>query len=287
MKCYVCEGSDFISVEGKVRDLPNLGIRRCKACGLVFLENFDHVDDRFYEDSQMRVNRDVIDWKIYKEQSLMDDTRRFQWIKEKALNKSVLDFGCGAGGFLSQVKRTAIKCSGVEKDKMLRRRIQEEYNIHIYSDVGEISEKFDIITLFHVLEHFKDPKELLMQLSNLLEDDGRIIIEVPNSDDALLSFYKSKAFSEFTYWGCHLYLFNIGNLKLLMEKAGLKIDFIKQIQRYPLSNHLYWLAEGKPGGHNKWNAVDTDELNKAYERSLATLGIGDTIMASVFSGGNP
>jgi len=55
-------------------------------------------------------------------------------------------------------------------------------------------------------------------------------------------------------------------LKLLIEKANLKAIYIKQIQRYPLSNHLYWLSCGKPGGHQKWGFLDSYELHAAYEK---------------------
>jgi len=280
-KCYLCNTQKFTQVEGKVRDLPDMPILKCKECGLVFLENFNHIDEGFYEESKMRSDKDISDWDVYIQESLVDDLRRAEWIKEKVLNKSVLDFGCGAGGFLSKIKDCVKRCSGVEKDRSLQRIIKNKFNVYVYPDIEDVNEKFEVITLFHVLEHFKDPEGLLVRLSKLLENDGHIIVEVPNSNDALLSLYKSKAFSEFTYWGCHLYLFNDENLKKLVEKAGLSIDYVQQIQRYPLSNHLYWLAEGKPGGHKKWDSLDSEELNKLYERSLGNLGICDTIMASI------
>jgi hypothetical protein len=97
----------------------------------------------------------------------------------------------------------------------------------------------------------------------------------------LLTLYESTPFSEFTYWSCHLYLFNSSNLALLVRKAGLKMNYVKQIQRYPLSNHLYWLAKGKPGGHQKWHFLDSTELHAAYERQLAAIGKCDTILASI------
>jgi len=53
-------------------------------------------------------------------------------------------------------------------------------------DDFEIEEKFDVITLFHVLEHFDDPRAVLKQLKSMLAKGGIIVIEVPNADDALL-----------------------------------------------------------------------------------------------------
>ena len=64
--------------------------------------------------------------------------------------------------------------------------------------------------------------------------NSEIIIEVPNANDALLSLYKSKAFTHFTWWSCHLFTFNKNNLKQLVEKAGYKINYSKNIQWHSL-----------------------------------------------------
>lgn len=77
-----------------------------------------------------------------------------------------------------------------------------------------------------------------------------------------------------------MYLFNAANLPLLAHKAGLKVEYVNHIQRYPLSNHLYWLAKGKPGGHQLWSFLDSEELTRAYEARLASLGKTDTLIAS-------
>ena len=135
--------------------------------------------------------------------------------------------------------------------------------------------------MFHVLEHIPDPKSILGELSEMLADDGQIIVEVPNADDALFTLYNSKPFSCFTYWSCHLFLFTRRSLEMLMTQVGLRMNYIKQILRYPLSNHLYWLANGNPCGHQKWHFLNSPELHAAYEKQLAAIGKCDTILASV------
>ncbi len=114
-----------------------------------------------------------------------------------------------------------------------------------------------------------------------LNKDGLILVEVPNADDALLSLYNSDSFADFTYWHCHVYLYNNETLKRLVKKAGLRVKFIQQIQRYTLSNHLYWLSNGKPGGHQKWAFMKDAQMDKQYGDLLAKLGIADTIMAAL------
>ena len=107
------------------------------------------------------------------------------------------------------------------------------------------------------------------------------IIEVPSASDILLYLYDCLPFQKFTYWSQHLYLFNTSTLETLVRQSGLKIDYIKQIQRYPLSNHLYWLSKGLPGGHKLWSFLDNESLTQAYEASLASIGGCDTLIACI------
>ena len=67
----------------------------------------------------------------------------------------------------------------------------------------------------------------------------------------------------------------------LIKQADLKLNWIKHVQRYPLSNHLYWLAKGKSNGHQKWNFLDNSKLNAEYENQLALIGKTDTIIVGV------
>lgn len=118
----------------------------------------------------------------------------------------------------------------------------------VYKTLEECTEKFDIITSFHVLEHLADPIGYLMDIKKHLKDDGEIILETPNADNALLSLYNIKEFADFTYWSPHIILYNYDTIRILAEKSGLKVKWNRQVQRYPLANHLYWLSVHEPGG---------------------------------------
>jgi hypothetical protein len=73
-------------------------------------------------------------------------------------------------------------------------------------------------------------------------------------------------------------LYNAATLAILAKKAGLEVEAVQQTQRYPLSNHLYWLAAGKPGGHLRWNFLNDPALEDAYRHALSSLGKCDTIV---------
>ncbi len=84
------------------------------------------------------------------------------------------------------------------------------------------------------------PVSVLVYLSKLLNENGKIILEVPSSDDALLTLYKNEAFSNFPYWNQHLFLFKQITMLYLIKKSGLTLNWVKQIQRYDLPNQLFW-----------------------------------------------
>lgn len=275
MACSLCGCTSYTKRDGTVRDNDSLEVYECDECGLVYLSSFEHMNESFYEDSKMHRE---INFKKWQNDTRMDDDRRFEFTKLMISNKDVLDFGSGTGGYLSRIKSHAKSAIGMELEKAVIPHYEAE-EIPLYENFEELEQKFDVITSFHVLEHLSHPHEILQQMKSVLKDDGKIIIEVPNAKDALLTLYKNEAFSNFTYWSCHLFLYTDSTLRLLAKQAGLKVDFVKHIQRYPLSSHLHWLSEGKPAGHIKWAFLDSQTLHQAYEEQLASLGITDTIIA--------
>ena len=279
-KCYLCGSTSHQRRPGRVRDTSDLEVLECDACGLVFLSHI-HLRENFYEQSGMH-GHDPQPVDAWLRESERDDERRYRCLNAAMTNRDVLDFGCGVGGFLLKARQAARRVVGIELEERLQAHFSAK-GLEVARRVGDLpsTECFDVITAFHVVEHLKCPAETLRLLAARLGEKGRIIIEVPSSADALLTLYESAPFSEFTYWSCHLYLFNSANLQLLAKKAGLKLDYVSHIQRYPLSNHLHWLARGEPGGHQVWGFLDSDELSRAYEAKLASLGRTDTLMASM------
>ena len=288
MQCYLCGSNSSTVREGRVRDNSELKVLECSDCGLVYLDSTEHIKEEFYEQSNHHKtdlkNDKLIKIEDWLKETESDDQRRFEMLKNTLINKTVLDFGCGAGGFLKKSKEIASKVYGIELEQRVREYWGKE--ISIYKNLNSLKNKsdlkehpIDVITSFHVIEHLKDPLNMLLEFKEIVKQDGFIILEVPNSNDALLTMYESKKFQEFSYWSQHLYLFNSETMKLLAKKAGLQLISLKHIQRYPLSNHLFWLSKGKPGGHQKWEFLDSIELNAAYENALSKIGLTDTIIA--------
>jgi 2-polyprenyl-3-methyl-5-hydroxy-6-metoxy-1,4-benzoquinol methylase len=278
MNCYLCKSTSFSTRKGQVRDAPDLKMLECTNCGLVTLSSLEHIQAGFYEDSGMHGAEPtsidawlkVTDW---------DDQRRYDMVKTMLPNKNLLDFGCGAGGFLNKARQLAASVAGVELELRVQKHWHDQINIYPSVESAGGGGGYDLITAFHVVEHLSDPIAMLKTLATKLSKNGRMVVEVPSSEDALLTLYDSSAFQHFTYWSQHLFLFNAETLRQLAKQVGLRVVSIQQYQRYPLSNHLHWLSQGKPGGHQKWAFLDSPELKTAYTNALASVSKCDTLIA--------
>lgn len=277
--CYLCGATEFRKEWNRVRDTPDVYVIACAECGLVSLSRFDHISDRFYSESGMHGGGapDVADWLG---ETQPDDDRRAAMLRDDVRGARVLDFGCGNGGFLQRVRAEAAYVCGVDLERALKPHFAAS-GIPFFADAGQAPGNFDLITLFHVLEHVPDPRTLLKKLAGRLSAGGELIVEVPNADDALIKLYQSAPFKNFTYWSCHLFLFNAATLTTVVQQSGLGLNHIRHVQRYPLSNHLHWLATGRPGGHETWSFLDSPQLTEAYQARLESLGQTDTLFASV------
>ncbi len=259
------------------RDNELIDVYQCPKCGTKFLSVLDQEYD--YENGFMYETNNMSNVDIEERLRLAegDDRRRFEAVKALCENKVILDFGCGYGGFLHNISKVAKESYGIELGKDERSFLAKR-GIKCFKTIEECNKKVDIITLFHVFEHLSNPEVWLNKLSDYLKTDGLLIIEVPNANDVLLTLYESEKFADFTYWSAHLYLYSIQSLSMLIKQCG-KYDIIDagQVQRYPISNHLFWLAKGRPGGHEKWSMLDSRELNEAYEKKLKELEMCDTL----------
>ena len=276
INCYLCNSISFTKRKGQVRNAPDLIILECTNCGLDTLNSMEHIQTGFYEDSGMH-GAEPTPMDAWLKDTDWDDQRRFEMVKAILPNKKLLDFGCGTGGFLNYARHLAASVEGIELELRIQKYWHDQITIHPSLESSGV--EYDLITGFHVVEHLSDPIAMLKTLAAKLSKKGRMVVEVPSSEDALLTLYDSTAFQQFTYWSQHLFLFNAETLHRLAKQAGLRIVSIQQYQRYPLSNHLHWLSQGKSGGHQKWVFLDSPVLNAAYANAFGSVNRCDTLIA--------
>lgn len=188
---------------------------RCENCGFIFLENFsipelekEYQNDYYLKDFQRE------------EHVLYLNHLRLNKIKFFInSNIAVLDVGCGKGYVLFLLKKRVKSIFGTELNKASVLNLKKE-NFEIYNDFVEINRKFDLITVYHVLEHVAEPKVFLASVQKLLHTNGKIVIEVPNIDS--FSFRKNKE-KWFYLQKEHLCYFNEKSLEKLFKDLNLRI----------------------------------------------------------------
>ena len=211
---------------------------------------------------------------------LEDDYRRADQFKKILKNKEILDFGCRWGGFLRNIK-DGKSLYGVELREECINYVKNNFKkINISDNINHFEKKFDIITMFHVLEHIPQQIDILKLLKAKLRHKGKIIIEVPHAEDFLILQNELKEFKNFIFWSEHLILHTYKSLKTILTKSGFKNINIQFYQRYNFSNHLGWFLKREPGGHNVYRKIISDELNQSYCENLKKLGQTDTLIAT-------
>lgn len=271
--------ANFVPYYPKVRDRDDVSVYRCKATGIFVLSSSEHIQLKHYED-----RKELNYWSSQDRRqavlSTQEDTlRRSHEIKSFVIGKDWLDVGTGAGGILDELGRLASSCRGVEPQEGARAALMAD-KYEIFRNTKDIPvSSCDFISLFHCLEHVIHPLEFLQDLKNSLRTGGKIWIEVPQARDILFDLYNFEKFKAFSFWSEHLILHTEESLRKTLEYAGFKNIQISYVQRYPLSNHLYWLSHGQPGGHIKWKDQFPDSLSSTYTDFLKKSKRTDTIIA--------
>ena len=288
IKLKLIKKSNLITLKNKTRDKKIKVIKDIKT-KIIFLEKYVSSNDYYSVLKDKYDNRNISDkssenYSITKTFSgdiklkNLENKRAVQF--EKIIkNKDILDFGCSWGSFLKSVKNYK-SLSGVELRKECIDYIKNNIKkINVSDNINSFDKKFDIITMFHVLEHIPYQTETLKILKSKLKNKGKIIIEVPHAEDFLILQEELKEFKNFTFWSEHLILHTYKSLKSILLKSGFKKVNIQYYQRYNFSNHLGWFLKRKPGGHNFYKEIVSDKLNSSYCENLKKLGQTDTLIA--------
>ncbi|WP_103069077.1 class I SAM-dependent methyltransferase [Aquimarina sediminis] len=159
----------------------------------------------------------------------------YHLVKGYSLNKKVklisklngssghlLDIGAGTGDFLCIAKKKGWIVDGVEPNSFATKLAQEK-EIYLQPETTTLdSQKFDVITMWHVLEHVPDVKNQIQELKRLLKPNGYVIIAVPNFKSYDAKYYKS-------FWAAydvprHLWHFSKTAIKKLFQEQGLELE---------------------------------------------------------------
>ncbi|PIW26397.1 MAG: hypothetical protein COW30_15100 [Rhodospirillales bacterium CG15_BIG_FIL_POST_REV_8_21_14_020_66_15] len=253
--------------------------------GIIFLQAAETSDEYYeMEKAQDREGEQTItalaDGDSVRAAALPDDRRHFEMFRNLTAGARICDFGCGYGGFLSLNRGHAAERCGVE----LRRHCQThlrltDSGVDVAPAIGDFERAFDVVTLFHVLEHIPHQVTVLSEIRDTLAPRGKIVVEVPHARDFLIQSVDLPAFRDFTFWSEHLVLHTEASVAAVLEAAGYGQIEIMRHQRYGFTNHLGWFLDGMPGGHERYAHFERSGFQAAYGDYLAELNATDTLIA--------
>ena len=209
-KLKLIHKSNLIKLSNKTRDKKIKVFKDVKS-KIIFVEKYATTNNyyssiKYADDARKKNNKLSIKIRNVKTLSgnistpiIEDDYRRVKQFENMIKNKNILDLGCGWGGFLRNLKNYK-SLNGVELRKeninFIRSNIKK---INISNNINSFEKNFDIITMFHVLEHIPFQIETLKILKSKLKRKGKIIIEVPHAEEFLILQDELKEFKNFTF----------------------------------------------------------------------------------------
>jgi len=224
------EAQDF-SISGELFEIDF-----CKECGFHFTQ--DHPDEAdigpYYQSedyiSHSDTSKGLINTIYHWVRKIMLK-RKYLLIKRENPDKNLLDIGCGTGYFLNYMQKKNYQVYGVEKEKDAREFAINNFDIPVTSPDNFLkqtqNEQYDIITLWHVLEHIQNFNEYLKSTYNKLNKDGILIIALPNHQSYDAKYYKQ-------HWAGydvprHLWHFDPDTMEKVIKNHGFKISKLKKL----------------------------------------------------------
>lgn len=250
--CPLCgdtAGTRFIEAEDDLGGRPgHFRFMRCDGCGLVYQSprlRFEHIGS--YYDDEYIAHRKKTDWgfltPVYNWAMGKHDRDKLALVhryKSVDADSRVLDVGCGAGTFLARLaEKTGASVFGVDfKDlSSLPWMDSVEFRRGTLAEQDFGGERFDLITMWHFLEHDYTPLDTLSRARDLLAPEGRMLIEVPNLDSVSYRLFKER-------WPGlqapqHTVLFDAKTLPGMIEKAGLRVCHHLSYGAFPSYFYLF------------------------------------------------
>lgn len=229
--CPLCENGNHKTVHSFSDRYGSYAVVQCTACELLFLNPRPtasgigiYYDAQNYTPFLSSGNRGSVFSRIYsfvRNYSVAWKRRRIEGFMKKG---SILDIGCGTGEFLYEMNSNGWKTAGLEPSSEASGFAREKYGLDVRTgfiddqSMRSIDGTFDVITMWHVLEHVHNPLDALAAVKEKLVDNGLLVIAVPN-----ISSYDAGVYGK--DWVAldvprHLLHFTPATMRKLLLKAG-------------------------------------------------------------------
>ncbi len=256
LKCPVCQGQQ-LSKKLDVKDLfftrEDFSIWECRDCSVLFTwpQPSSAEIGRYYETPAYlshNTEKNGLLGKFYAFLRSINIRKKFKIVEKYVPQGRLLDIGCGSGELLKYFAGQGWEVMGIEPSKAAREFAKKKYGLKIEAE-QEIKNlpnlSFDVVSMWHVLEHVADVNERMEQVHRLLKKDGVAVIALPNPLSWDAEYYKK-------YWAAydvprHLYHFSQKAFACLAQKHHFQI-----IQILPLKMDAFYvslLSEGYKKGN--------------------------------------
>ena len=242
--CPVCGQKDF-SLYLNTKDFfftqEEFSLTKCKNCNLVFTNPIPENLSKYYETPDYlshNTGDNGMLGRIYSILRNLNIKRKYNLVNKYNKQGNILDIGCGTGELLRFFKNNDWNTIGIEPNNSARKFTQSKHNITVFEENKLLTlplGSFDVISMWHVLEHVPDLHNRLSQVSKLLKKDGTIFIALPNllSPDSVK--YKE-------YWSAldvprHLYHFTQETFTKLILQHNMKL-----IHAEPMKFDSYYVS---------------------------------------------
>jgi SAM-dependent methyltransferase len=261
-QCPVCgneEFSLFLECKDHFLSRETFKIVQCSRCSFTFVNPRPEMDQlqRYYESpeyiSHSGTGKGIVN-SIYKKVRRHTHHKKFKLVSAYAKGRSILDIGCGSGELLRLFNEKHWRTLGVEPNKYARDFAVSEYGLEVKeeNEIAEIPDSsFDVITMWHVLEHVSGLHERMSEIKRMLKTDGVVVIALPNRESFDAEYYKEN-------WAAydvprHLYHFTPDTIEKLLERY--KFSVVKTLPMKFDSFYVSILSEKyKRGKTNIFNA---------------------------------
>lgn len=162
--------------------------------------------------------------KVYKTVRKLAIKRKYGIIKTYKNRGSIIDIGCGTGHLLNHFRKKGWKTFGIEPDPSAREFAKSNFNI-VVEEENELENckenSFDVVSMWHVLEHVHKPIERMDLIYKILKNDGIAVIALPNFEAYDAKYYK-------IFWAAwdvprHLYHFNKEAFCKIANNSGFNV----------------------------------------------------------------
>ncbi len=198
-KCPICRSSS-LSFSTSLTDhsitREQFDLTDCRSCGLRITNPRPSIEAlaKYYDDPSYisHSNTSVtLQDKLYQLVRRWALTKKYRLLKPRQPNGRVLDIGCGTGEFLAYLMGRGYQVTGVEPNSKARQEAIANHAIEVLPHLDQVpaQEQFQVITMWHVLEHVPDLHQTMKRLFASLSDNGILLVAVPDRDSWDASFY--------------------------------------------------------------------------------------------------